>query len=85
MQREAGARHIPPSPVAPSTLASPALPSMRGRSMLMPPPSPPPVPPSMAMRRHEPLWQLSPVQHSLLSRQPAFSERQAQRPLVQDM
>ena len=58
---------------------------MRGRSMLMPPPSRPPVPPSMAVRRHEPLWQLSPVQHSLLSRQPEFSARQAQRPLVQDM
>jgi hypothetical protein len=53
--------------------------------MLMPPPSRPPVPPSMAVRRHEPLWQLSPVQHSLLSRQPEFSARQAQRPLVQDM
>ena len=84
MQREAAGRHIPPSPVAPSTRASPALPSIRGRSMLMPP-SPPPVPPSMAVRRHEPLWQLSPVQHSLLSRQPEFSARQAQRPLVQDM
>jgi hypothetical protein len=39
----------------------------------------------MATRRHEPLWQLRPVQHSLLSRHPVFSARQAQRPLVQDM
>lgn len=74
------ATHIPPSPVAPSKRGM----STRGTSTPVPPPSEP-VPASMVTRRHDPLWQLRPVQHSLLSRHPAFSARHAQRPLVQDM
>jgi len=80
-------RHIPPSPPSPPSRGpSPVAPSP---PMLPSPPVPPSrgpsVPASALIRRHWPIWQVRPEQHSLFSWQLRFSAWQAQRPPLQSM
>ncbi len=84
MQVRPSARHIPPSPpsapvppsvpVPPSDPVPPSEPPSRGTSV-----------PASAMRRHTPIVQEEPAQHSLVSWQLRPSAWQAQRPPVQSM
>ncbi len=82
-------RHIPPSPASPP---SPLTPSRGTSPVVLSPPVPASVPSrgtsvpaSAIIRRHTPMVQARPVQHSLFSWQLRPSAWQAQRPPVQSM